>query len=116
MSKIYVCEAAGLGQTDNTDSVSILPAPSTIEYTVIVSAASSGAAQPIAASTKFVEISADTTCSVVIGPVGTTCALTNRRLQTNERIILRVPNVAPLRANLNQPAPPANFIFTTANV
>jgi hypothetical protein len=116
MSQIYVCEVQGLGQTDQADSVNILPAPSTVEYTVIVSAGSSGSAKPIQATTKFVEISADTTCSVVIGVTGTTAALTNRRLNANERIILRVPNVPPLRASLNQPAPPANFIFTTANV
>lgn len=117
MSTIYVSEFAGLGATDQGDSVNILAIPATVEYTVIVSAGNSRAAQPLQPTTKFIEIRTDTTCSFVIGPAaGTTAALTNCRLNANESIIRRVPNTPQLPANHIQPAPAANFIFTTANV
>lgn len=116
MAKIYVSEYPGLASTDQSDSVAILALPPTAEYTVIVSAGSSGSAQPIQASTKFVEISCDTTCSIAVGPVGTTALLTNQRLQTNERVIRRIP----FQAQTGWPNTPvlttAQFIFTTSNV
>jgi|SRR5579863_10434965 len=116
MSKIYVAEYPGLAATDQSDSVPILALPPTVEYTVIVSAGSSGAANPIQPSTKFIEVSTDTTCSFTIGTAGGAALLTNQRLQTNERVIRRVPYQ-------NQSAGPgvyntvttAYFIFTTAN-
>jgi hypothetical protein len=116
MSKIYVSEYAGLGQTDQSDSVNILPVPASVEYTVIVSAGSSGAAQPILFTTKFIELRADTTCSFVIGTSGGSAGLGNCRLNANESVIRRVPNVPQMPSNQYQPAPAANFIFTTANV
>ena len=115
MSKIYVSEFAGLASTDQSDSVNILAIPAAVEYTVTVSAGSSGAAQPIQAATKFIEIRTDTTCSFVVGPSGTTAALTNCRLNANESIVRRVPS-SPQSAGQQQLAPTANFIFTTANV
>ena len=116
MSKIYVSEYAGLANTDQSDSVPILAIPALAEYTVIVSAGSSGAAQPFQAATKFIEVSTDTTCSIVVGPAGSTAALTNCRLQTNERVIRRVP-FQPQTGYPNSPVlTTAQFIFTTANV
>jgi hypothetical protein len=125
MSKIYVAEYPGLAGASNGDggAVAILSVPPTVEYTVIVSAASSGAAQPFAQSTQFVEISCDTTCSIAFGlfpgVVGTGSAgLTNCRLEANERIVRRVPsnpaNTAPQggRQIINSPY----AVFTTANV
>jgi hypothetical protein len=96
MSKIYVAEYSGLATTDQSDSVAILALPPTVEYTVIVSAGSSGSAQSIQPSTKFVEISCDTTCSIAIGvfpgTLGTGSAgLSNQRLNANDRVIRRVP-------------------------
>jgi len=123
VSKIYVCEVVDVAQMSQSDSTPILPAPSSAEYTVIVSAGISGAAQPFLPTTRFIEVSTDTTCSIAIGQfpgvVGTgTALLTNRRLQSNERITLRVPfyppntspNGAPMGNNI------AYGIFTTANV
>lgn len=118
MSKIYVAEYPGLAATDQSDSVPILALPPTVEYTVIVSAGSSGAAQPLQASTKFVEISTDTTCSIAIGPTLTGSAgLTNQRLQTNERVIRRVPFQQQGAGPGYQGTLTTNYsIFTTANV
>lgn len=117
MSKIYVAEFPGLAGTDQDGSVPILALPPTVEYTVIVSAASSGAAQPFLPSTKFIEVSTDTTASIAIGlfpgVIGTGSAgLTNCRLQTNERVIRRVPSFS--QSTVQTAARYA--IFTTANV
>ena len=125
MSKIYVAEYPGLANAATGDggSVAILAVPPTVEYTVIVSAASSGPPQPFAQSTAFVEISCDTTCSIAFGlfpgVIGTGSAgLTNCRLEANERIIRSVPrnpaNTAP-RGGLNITNSPYG-VFTTANV
>jgi len=118
MAKIYVVEVPGLASTDQSDSVAILAVPTSTEYTVIVSAASSGSAAPILPSTKFIEIGTDTTCSFVIGPAGTTAGLSNCRLNAYEKIIRRVPTSAGIvgQSQGGQLAPVANFIFTTANV
>jgi hypothetical protein len=124
MSKIYVAEFPGLAASAQGGfDVAILAVPPTVEYTVIVSAASSGPPQAFAQSTRFVEISCDTTCSIAFGlfpgVVGTGSAgLTNCRLNANERVIRRVPsnpaNTAPqggLNINNN-----GYGVFTTANV
>ena len=117
MAKIYVAEFTGLAATEQSDSVPILAVPATSEYTVIVSAGISGSAQPIQATTKFVEISTDTTCSFVIGPAGTSALLSNCRLQANERVIRRVPTTPQTSGpGSQQLTPVANFIFTTSNV
>lgn len=116
MSKIYVAEFPGLAATDQGDSVSLVPLPPTVEYTVIVSAGSSGAAQPFLPTTKFIEVSTDTTASIAIGlfpgVIGTGSAgLTNCRLAPNERVLRRVPYSQPTIQTQSQYA-----IFTTANV
>jgi hypothetical protein len=118
MSKIYVSEFSGLANTDQSDSVPILAIPALAEYTVIVSGGVSVSAQPIQAATKFIEISTDTTCSFVIGTAGGSAALTNCRLNANDRVIRRVPTSAgPVgQSQGGQLAPVANFILTTANV
>lgn len=122
MSQIYVAEFPGLGRTENGDSVDVFPLP-TVEYNVIVSAASSGAAAPFQQSTRWVEVSTDTTCSIAFGlfpgVIGTgSAAVTNCRLNANERVRRRVPdnfvNTAP-QGGLNIQA--ARYaIFTTANI
>lgn len=117
MSKIYVAEYPGLATTDQSDSVAILALPPTVEYTIIVSAASSGAAQPLQATTKFVEISCDTTCSIAIGPFATGSAgLSNQRLQANERVIRRVPVSPQSTSPTGSILTTAYGVFTTANV
>lgn len=115
MSKIYVSEFPGLAQTDQSDSVNILAVPATTEYTITVSAGSSGGPM-LQPTTKFIELSTDTTASFVIGTSGGSAGLSNCRLSPGERIIRRVLNVPPLPANHIQPSPLVNFIFTTANV
>lgn len=122
MSRVIVCEVAELAGTQAQEgAVSILPTPSLAEYAVIVSAGSSGgpAFQP---TTKWIEVSTDTTCSVVVGPAPGQPNLTtgvagtsNRRLNANDRITLRVPVfaqsvVAGVLTTLAQYA-----LFTTAN-
>jgi hypothetical protein len=121
MAKIYVAEYPGLAMTDQSDSVPILAMPPTVEYSVIVSAASSGAAQPLQPTTKFVEISCDTTCSIAIGPfpgaLNTGSAgLNNQRLNANERIIRRVPfQQQSSGPGVYNTVTTAYGIFTTAN-
>jgi hypothetical protein len=123
MSLIYVAEYPGVAALPQGDSTSILPNPPSKEYTVIVSAGSSGAAAPFLPTTRFIEVSCDTTCSIAIGGfpgvVGTGSAgLTNKRLQTNERVILGVPAFATPTApqGYGPPIPTQYAIFTTANV
>ena len=123
MSQIFVCEAPSLGATvANEGAVAVMPAPSTAEYNVIVSAGSSGPPQPIAPTTAFLEVSCDTTCSIAIGlypgVIGTGSAkLTNRRLNANDRILLRVPSSPTYGGASTIPqTAPVYGIFTTANV
>jgi len=118
MSVIYVAEYPGLATTDQSDSVPILALPPTVEYTVIVSAGISRSPQPIQASTKFVEISCDTTCSIAVGPtIGGTVGLTNQRLNANERVIRRIPfQQQSSGAGVYQTLTTAYSVFTTANV
>jgi hypothetical protein len=118
MAKIYVAEYPGLAATDQSDSVPILALPPTVEYTVIVSAGSSGAAQPIQSSTKFIEVSTDTTCSIAIGPtLSGSAGLTNQRLNVNERVIRRVPYQQQSSGpGVYNTLTTAYSIFTTANV
>lgn len=121
MSKIYVSEYPGLATTDQSDSVPILALPPTVEYTVIVSAGISGAAQPFQPSTKFIEVSTDTTCSIAIGGfpgvVGTgTVTLNNQRLNANDRVIRRVPfQQQSAGPGVYGTVTTAYCIFTTAN-
>jgi hypothetical protein len=73
-------------------------------------------------TTKFIEVSTDTTCSIAIGPspgvVGTGSAgLSNQRLQTNERVIRRIPTgYVQYPGNGFIATPTSLSIFTTANV
>lgn len=121
MSQIYVAEYPGLAQTDQGDSVDLLPMPPTTEYNIIVSAGSSGG-PTFQQSTKFIEISTDTTCSIVIGPspgtIGTgSASVTNLRMNANERIRRRVPYFPPQTAPQGGPTNQTRYsVFTTANV
>ena len=117
MSKIYVSEFADVAQMSQGDSVEMFASPALSSYTVIVSAAVSGG--PVfKPTTKFVEISADTTCSFRIDfASGGGCALTDTRLNANERIQRRVPTNAQGAGSGYYPVlSTAYAIFTTANV
>ena len=120
MAKLYVSEYPGLALTDQADSVPLLACPPSVEYSIIVSAGSSGPPQPLQATTKFVELSCDTTCSYVIASfVGSVAALSNCRLNANERVIRRVP--FNFEGNINRGGvypvlSTAYGVFTTANV
>ncbi len=119
MAKIYVAEYPGLATTDQSDSVAILALPPTVEYTLIVSAGVSQAAQSLQATTKFIEVSTDTTCSITIAPTSApACPLTAQRLQTNERVVRRVPfQPQNLRTGISGGVlTTAYSICTTANV
>lgn len=117
MSQIYVAEYPGLAQTDQGDSVDLFLMPPTVEYSVIVSAGSSGAAKPFQQSTKFIEVSTDTTCSIAIGLFGSGAAgLTNLRLNANERTRRRVPFFPPQTGPTSPGTNVTQYaIFTTAN-
>jgi hypothetical protein len=122
MALVYVSEYSGLASTDQSDSVAILALPPTSEYSVIVSAASSGASRSILPTTKFIEFSCDTTCSIAIGPspgsLNTGSALlTNQRLNANERVIRRVPfQQQSSGPGVYNTVTTAYSVFTTANV
>jgi hypothetical protein len=121
MSKIYVCEVPDVAAMSQGDSTPLLPTPSTVEYQVIISAAVSGG-PAFQQTTRFIEVSADAICSIAIGQfpgvLGTgTAALSNRRLNANERITLRVPYYPPNTTPGNRPSNSTAYcIFTTSNV
>lgn len=117
MSLIYVSEFADIAQMSQGDSTEMFASPAITSYTVIVSAASSGG--PILRpTTKFVELSCDTTCSFRIDIAATgSCGLTDTRLNANERIRRRVPfNMQAIGPGVNPVASTQYAIFSTANV
>jgi hypothetical protein len=93
MSFLLVAEFPGLGNTYD-GPVPILPVPPTLETQVTVSA-SGVIFGPFQPSTTFVEMDAQTTCSVVFGLYSslTTASVTtgNGRININERIVRRIP-------------------------
>lgn len=122
MAKVYVAEFVDLARMTQGDSAPVIALPPTVEYSVIVSAAVSGAAQPILPTTKFIGLSCDTTCSVAIGgfpgTLGTgTALLTNMRLNANERVLVAVPNSPQYggASTIPQIFRP-QCVFTTSNV
>lgn len=91
MTKIYVAEFQGLAETGQSDSVPILTVPPSLEQTVAIGT-QSAASLAFQSTTAFVEISADSICSIAFGPVASVAATANNcRLNANERIIRRVP-------------------------
>src|ERR1700676_460719 len=95
MSFLLVSEFPGLGGTVSGDGqVSILPVPPTKESQVTVSA-SGVVFGPFQPSTAFIELCAQTTCSVVYGLYSTltTASVTtgNVRINSNERLTRRIP-------------------------
>jgi hypothetical protein len=116
MSQIFVAEFPGLGITAQGDSVTILPAPPTTTYNVIVSAASSGPPQPLQVTTRYIEVSCDTTCSFSVALfTGGAAKVTDVRLAPNERITRAVPFFLPSVQGLVS-SQTAYGVFTTANV
>jgi hypothetical protein len=96
MSFLLVSEFPGLAGTQaNEGAVDLLPVPPTIETQVTVSA-SGVIFGPFKPSTTFIELCAQTTCSVFFGLFSTltTASVTtgNGRININERIIRRIPN------------------------
>lgn len=96
MSFLLVSEFPGLAGTQaNEGAVPILPVPPTLETQVTVSA-SGVIFGPFNPSTTFVEMCAQTTCSVFFGLYSalTTATVTtgNGRINANERLTRRIPN------------------------
>jgi hypothetical protein len=96
MAFVLVSEFPGLaGTAANEGAVDILPVPPIMETQVTASASGVifGPFQPL---TQFVEICAQTTCSVVFGLFSTLTTATvttgNGRINANERIIRRIPS------------------------
>jgi hypothetical protein len=95
MSVLLISEFPGLAGTQaNEGAVPILPVPATLESQVTVSSIPVlfGPFQP---STAFVELCAQTTCSILFGLYGTltTGMITtgSGRINANERVIRRIP-------------------------
>jgi hypothetical protein len=115
MSLVYVSEFPGLAGTDQGDSVPILAVPALASYTVVVSGGVSEG-PPLNAATKFVELSCDTTCSFRIDlSSGGTATLNDCRLETNERIVRRVPYQSQAVVIGEVLALKQYAVFTTAN-
>jgi hypothetical protein len=96
MSVLLVQEFPALGGGPSLDGqVAILPVPPTLESQVTVSA-SGVIFGPFQPSTQFVELCAQTTCSVFFGLFSalSTASVTtgNGRLNANDRVIRRVPS------------------------
>ena len=95
MSVLLVSEFSGLGGGPSVDGqIAILPVPPTLETQVTVSA-SGVVFGPFQPTTQFVELCAQTTCSVAFGLYSalTTATVTtgNGRINANERVVRRVP-------------------------
>jgi hypothetical protein len=96
MSFLLVSEFPGLAGTQaNEGAVAVLPVPPTVETQVTVSA-SGVIFGPFQPSTQFIEMCAQSTCSVVFGLFAslTTASVTtgNGRININERLMRRIPN------------------------
>jgi hypothetical protein len=116
MSKIYVSEFGDLAGTPTAEgAVPIFPVPALAEYSIVVSAGSSGG-PALQSGTKWVELSADTTASFVIGTSGASAGLNNARLNSNERIVRRVQFQPQSVVNGNVLTLTTLAVFTTANV
>jgi hypothetical protein len=117
MSKLYVVEVAELAGVQSVDgAVAVFPVPTLAEYSITVSAGSSGGPN-LQPATKWVELSCDTTCSFAIGPTATASAgLSNARLNANDRVIRRVPYQPQSVTAGASVLTTAYAIFTTANV
>jgi len=113
MATLRVAEFPGLARTDQSDSVAILPVPPTVEQSVVVSASGVVIGQPFQASTKFVELCTDTTCSIAFGLYSalTTATVTtgNGRLNANERVIRAIPSTPPGATGTNYQVPPNQY-------
>lgn len=89
MATLYIAEFPGLAETDQGDSIDQVPVAPTVEQTLAIGA-TSVASSAFQATTKVVEISTDSVCSIAWGttPVATAA---NCRLAAGERIRRRVP-------------------------
>lgn len=99
MTKLYIQEYDGLGRTEQSDSV---PVPSidanTVDQVVDFTAGATASA-PFAQTTKWVEVVADSICSIKFSPAVTPVAAT----VANYRLAAGVPKLVRLPDNLPQP-------------
>jgi hypothetical protein len=113
MAILHVAEFPGLGRADQSDSITVLPVPPTVEQQVIVSASGVIISNPFQPSTKFVELCTDTTCSIVFGVFNTLTTATvttgSGRLNANERLIRAVPNQSQIPSGSNYQVPPVQY-------
>jgi hypothetical protein len=95
MATLYIAEYTGFGQTGQSDTVDVLQVPPTAEQTLVVSSTATTAS--LQSSTRVVQISCDTTCSLAFG---TSIAATagNMRLNANERRNFVIPPIGTFAA------------------
>lgn len=98
MTKLYVAEYPGLAATNTSDGVPILPMPPTAEQVVDYTAGAAPTVNPFADSTIFVELEADSICSIAFGtaPVAT---VLNMRMAAGERRVVGVPRGSKLKVS-----------------
>jgi hypothetical protein len=76
MAIVYVSEYATLALGG---AAQISEEPALAEQAVSIGAASN----PFQAGTRFIRVAPDAACSILVGPVGTVAATTNKRLAAN---------------------------------
>lgn len=97
MTKLYVAEYPGLAATNTSDGVPILPMPPTAEQVVDYTAGAAPSAV-FADTTTFVELEADSICSISFGtaPVAT---VANMRMAAGERRVVGVSRGSKLKVS-----------------
>ena len=89
MAYLYVSEYPGLAATMQGSDIAAVPAPSTVDQQVAIGG-SSGASAAFQSTTRYVELSCDTVCSVAFGPAPVATDA-NLRLAANERKLFSIP-------------------------
>lgn len=103
MTKLYVQEYDGLGRTEQSDSVATPSIDGNTVDQVVDYTAGAASSQPFAPTTKWVEVVADSICSIKFSPSNAAVAATvlNYRLAAGVPKLVRVPD-AIVAKQLNQ--------------
>lgn len=94
MTKLYVQEYDGLGRTEQSDSVATPSIDTNTVDQVVDFTVGAAASAPFAGTTKWVEVVADSTCSIKFSPAASPVAATvaNYRLAAGVPKLVRVPH------------------------
>lgn len=89
MTKLYISEFSGLGST--VDGVlPIFSASALVAEQVVDHTAAAAVSNPFNAATRWIEIEADSVCSISITSAGSDATEDNMRMAANERLARRV--------------------------